>query len=411
KRISDLAALLEVTRQLAVTIELPALLSSIEQAARRVLNCERATVFLYDPQRQELRSKIATGLDELRISAEAGISGQVVRTRQPINVPDAYADPRFNAEVDRRTGCRTRNMLTFPLIDYDGQLVGVLQLLNKIGGAFDAYDQMLAQSLSAQVAVALQRQRLLEQYAEKQRMQRDLDIARRIQEDFLPSADPRVPGFDIAGWNRPADETGGDYYDFLDLDDGSLVIAVADATGHGIGPALLAAECRAMLRAIVSLTQDLPSVLAQTNKLLCADLPGGRFVTAFVGLLQPSQSRLVYISAGHGPVLFYEAAGRNVRQIEASALPLGIVPSTDFAPAEQLRFAPGDMMVVMTDGFFEACGADGRQFGIDRIGQLIGRYSSISAGALIQQIYRQVSSFTDSTRQRDDLTAVVIKRL
>src|SRR5439155_2452087 len=121
---------------------------------------------------------------------------------------------------------------------------------------FDPWDHELVKTFSAQVGVAVQRQLLLEHYAEKQRIERDLNIARDIQQGLLPKADAKLSGFDIAGWNKPADETGGDCYDYLPLADGSLAITIADATGHGIGPALMIAECRALFRATVSLSQD-----------------------------------------------------------------------------------------------------------------------------------------------------------
>ncbi|HUW81615.1 MAG TPA: GAF domain-containing SpoIIE family protein phosphatase [Phycisphaerae bacterium] len=410
-KVADLEAVLEVTRQLAVTPELPALLRSVERAARKVLRCERASVFLYDRDRQELYSKIATGLDELRIPANRGISGEVVQTRQVINVPEAYADSRFNPDVDKQTGFRTRNMLTFPLIDFDGNLVGVLQLLNKIGGTFDEYDERLGASLCAQVAVAVKRQQLIEQYAEKQRMEHDLSIACSIQQECLPSSDPQISGYDIAGWNRPADETGGDYYDFLPLSDGGLEFAVADATGHGIGPALVIAECRAILRAIVSVTSDLARAVSQANDLLCADLPAERFVTAFVGILRPERQVVRYLSAGHGPMLLYRAADDRVEQLGATGLPLGILPKTEFGPVQEVRLESGDILLVLTDGLLEWARADGTQFGVERTAELVRRHGGESGHRLIQLLYEAVQEFGSSTKQADDLTAVVVKRL
>jgi len=409
-KVADLEAVLEVTRQLAVTPELPALLRSIERASRKVLRCERASVFLYDADRQELYSKIATGLDELRVPANRGISGEVVQTRQVINVPEAYADSRFNPDVDKQTGFRTRNMLTFPLIDFDGNLVGVLQLLNKISGPFDDYDERLGASLCAQVAVAVKRQQLIEQYAEKQRMEHDLSIASSIQQECLPSSDPQIDGYDIAGWNKPADETGGDCYDFLPLSDGSLAFAVADATGHGIGPALVIAECRAILRAIVSVTSDLARAVSQANDLLCVDLPAERFVTAFVGILRPERQMVSYLSAGHGPMLLYRAGDGSVEQLGATGIPLGILPETEFGPVQEVRLESGDILLVLTDGLLEWARTDGTQFGVERTAELVRRHGGETGHRLIQLLYEAVREFGSSTKQADDLTAVVVKR-
>src|SRR5690606_38160801 len=132
---------------------------------RSALGCERATVFLYDAGRDELYSKVATGTDEIRFSARLGIAGEAVQTRDVILVPDAYADPRFNRDIDRKTGYRTRNLLTLPMIAPDGQVIGVLQVLNKIRGEFEENDVRLASALGALTGVAIKRQMLLDESA------------------------------------------------------------------------------------------------------------------------------------------------------------------------------------------------------------------------------------------------------
>src|SRR5581483_11276273 len=150
--------------------------------------------------------------------------------------------------------------------------VGVLQVLNRRGRAFDAWDEELVRTLGAQAGVALQRQLLMEEFLEKQRIQEDLRIAHDIQQRLLPRHPPKVPSYDIAGWNQPTDETGGDFYDFQVLNSGAVSVTIADVTGHGVGPALIASECRALLRACLSLTQNLERVLALVNDLLAHDL-------------------------------------------------------------------------------------------------------------------------------------------
>ncbi len=410
-KVSHLLDVLEVSRKLGATVELQPLLETIERAALKVLDCERATVFLYDRANDELHSRVATGVGEIRFSAQRGIAGEVVRTGAVINVPDAYADARFNPEIDRQTGFKTRNLLTFPLIGYDNSTVGVLQVLNKRGGQFGAWDEELVHSFGAQAGVAIQRQLLLEQYAEKQRIERDLSIARGIQQALLPSEPPKAEGFDIAGWNRPADETGGDCYDFFALPDGKILITIADATGHGIGPALVIAECRALLRATLSLTRDLDQAVSIVNNLLCDDLPDNRFVTAFLGLLEPRAGALQCTSAGHGPLIFFTAAKDEFRELAANGLPLGIMDGVDYEKASTLTFAPGDMLLLFTDGFIEWANAEGEQYGTERIYALIRENRSRPAAELIEMVYRSVLAFADGTTQKDDLTAVLIRKL
>jgi len=411
KRVADLGAMLEVSRELAATVELKPLLQKVEVAARKVLGCERATIFLYDRARGELYSRLATGVDEIRISVEKGIAGEAARTGEAVKVPDAYADPRFNADVDRRTGFKTRNMIAFPLVGFDNSIVGVLQVLNKVSGSFDEWDDELVSTFGAQVGVAVQRQILLDEYAEKQRIQEDLNIARKIQQGLLPAHPPQVPGFDIAGWNKPADETGGDCYDFLELQNGGVAIIVADATGHGIGPALMIAECRALFRAMISLSQDLSGVSCRINDLLCEDLLEDKFVTAFLGLLSPAERTLSYLSAGHGPLLKYVRADDAVAELSANAVPLGIMPGMRFDAPDRFVMQPGDMMILMTDGFFEWVSAQDEQFGVARVCEVIHRNRDLSSGEIIQRMHEAVVAFAGGTSQSDDLTAVIVKKL
>ena len=205
QRITDLERLLDVARRLGATAELDPLLETIAAAATAVLDCERASVFLLDRAAGELSSRVATGIadspvKEIRFPIGVGIAGEVARTGTVVNLPDAYADPRFNPEFDRRSGFHTRSMLAVPLADHDGTTVGVLQVLNKRGGSFGPRDEQLAGFLGGQAGVAVQRQLLLAHYAEKQRIERDLAIARDIQQRLLPKDAPVVPGFDIATW-------------------------------------------------------------------------------------------------------------------------------------------------------------------------------------------------------------------
>jgi len=407
----DLFRVLEVSRQLAATPDLQTLLEIIEKSSLEVLDCERASVFLHDRETDELYSRVATGERQVRFSTQAGIAGLVFRGGAVINVPDAYADPRFNPEIDRRTGFRTRNLLTCPLFSWDNTILGVLQVLNKREGNFEAWHEALARTFSAQAGVAVQRQFLFDEIATKRRIEHNLAIARRIQQGLLPKRSPALEGFDIAGWNLPADETGGDFFDFQELSAGNLAITLADVADHGIGPALLAAECRALVRASWSHSGELDRIVSLVNQLLAADMPDGGFVTAFFGLLQGSGNRLSYVSAGQGPILYFQRASGSVRELSTQGVPLGLDPDFRYELPCAVTFSPGDLVVLLTDGFFEWSDAEGRQFGTERLRKLICLHHGLAAVDLIQTLYRAVLGFAGDSPQRDDLTAVVIKKL
>jgi sigma-B regulation protein RsbU (phosphoserine phosphatase) len=406
-QIEKLRRILDVTRQMAATIDLDLLLRMIVDATCDVLACERATIFLYDAASNELYSRVATGVESLRVPADRGIAGSAAQTRTVVNVPDAYADPRFNPAIDKKTGFRTRNLLTFPLENLSGELMGVLQALNKVTGPFDPADEELARVLSAQAGVALHRWRLLQEYAEKQRMARDLEIARSIQQSLFPGQNPAVAGYEIAGWNRSADETGGDCYDFIPLEDGRLAVLIADATGHGIGPALVVAQCRALVRALLSVMEGLSAVATRVNRLLAHDLQTDRFVTAFLGILDPTRHRLEYVSAGQGPLLLLSSAGTENRP--ASGPPLAVVEDMEYG-AVRFAFAPGDTLVLLTDGFYEAVNPAQEQFGQERVVALVRQHGGHPLAELIARLQDAIGEFSAGSSQADDLTAVLIRR-
>lgn len=411
RKLADLQAVLEVSRQLGAGTELADLLQIIERATLGVLDCERISIFLHDRQTDELCSRLATGQEGLRIPAGLGIAGEVFRSTTVINVADAYADTRFNREVDRKTGFVTRNLLTCPLLGIDLRPVGVMQVLNKRGRSFDVWDEELVRTLGAQAGVALQRQLLIEESLEKQRIQEDLRIAHDIQQRLLPRYPPKVASYDIAGWNQPTNETGGDFYDFQVLHSGAVALTIADVTGHGVGPALIAAECRALLRASLSLTQNLERVLALVNDLLNEDLPDDRFVTTFVGLLEPQEHRFSYISAGQGGVFHFTRSTGEVHEMPTSGMPLGVLPGRNYELSRAFVFEPGDLLLFVTDGFVEWPDPDRSRFGNQSVQSLVQRYHELPAARLIQTIYDSVRQFARGTPQQDDLTAVVIKRV
>ena len=409
--VSNITAILEVARRLGTSSNLEELLDMIVRETTIVLNCERASLFLYDAEKKELYSKIATGTDQIRVPMDCGIVGACANSGKLINVPDAYSDPRFNPDVDRKLGYHTRNILSAPLIGYDGKLVGVLQAINKRNGKFEKIDEWLIETLGSQAAVALQRAQLLKEYSEKQRLERELDLAREIQEGLLPKTRPNIKGYDIAGWNRPAEQTGGDCFDFITVDDDTMHLLLADASGHGIAPALVVSQIRTMLRALVGVDLTLERTLERINNILCDDLPMDRFITAVIGTLDAQRHTLEYCSAGHGPLLFIRPSQNKVEVRPATTCPMGIVSGMDFQLDVPFIFEPGDTLLIVTDGFFEWFNAKGEQFGVERLKEVALSAVKLPAEQIIEKILYEVEKFADGTMQEDDLTAIVVKRV
>lgn len=243
------------------------------------------------------------------------------------------------------------------------------------------------------------------------KVERDLDLAREIQRGLLPSESPSTPGFEIVGWNKPADKTGGDYFDWMQLPGGGTLITLADATGHGIGPALIVAVCRAYLRATAAGDGvALGTAISRVNDLLAMELQSGRFVTAAIGVLHAETSTLSLISAGQAPLLFYRAKTRTVESWIADDLPLGIVPDLTFNEARRVEFEPGDALILATDGFFEWANGAGEQYGTKRLKEYVEAHAHLAPTDLIRGLYANVLGHAAGQTQPDDLTVVIVQR-
>jgi serine phosphatase RsbU (regulator of sigma subunit) len=243
-------------------------------------------------------------------------------------------------------------------------------------------------------------------------MEHDLDIARDIQSGLMPSGTPAIAGFDVAGMARPAQQTGGDYYDWQPLSDGRLLVALADVTGHGIGPALVMAVCRAYARASVATARDAAALLEQINSLIVEDIGrSGRFITMVIAILAPDGT-VELVSAGHGPTLLYRRATGMVETFGGDGLPLGIAAGEQYGPTRTIRMEEGDLLLLATDGFMEwPRKGDGEQFGDERLAAAIASGAGESAAASLRHLDAQVHAFVRGEPQHDDTTAVAIKRV
>jgi serine phosphatase RsbU (regulator of sigma subunit) len=266
---------------------------------------------------------------------------------------------------------------------------------------------LVAREIRKQVEAAL---REAETRREVEHLQHDIEVARSIQQSLLPKSMPQVAGFDVAAWNKPADQTGGDYYDWQALPDGRVVVGLADVTGHGIGPALLAAVCRAYSRATFSQHRDFLESMESINSAISADVAGGRFVTFVAAIVGSASSQVELLSAGQAPLFVYWLKNDCFDKMEAQGPPLGISPQLLSDPPKVLPFETGDLLVLATDGFFEWANTAHEQFGSKRLENSVRANRQLPAADIISALYEDVLHFAGGTAQKDDLTAIVIKR-
>jgi phosphoserine phosphatase RsbU/P len=242
----------------------------------------------------------------------------------------------------------------------------------------------------------------------KQEQEFQLQLARAVQQR-LYTAPPLLLGFDIGASAHPADETGGDYFDFISMSDGSLVIAIADAKGHGFGSALIMALTRSYVRCFAAMQLELNEILARVNQMLLKDLKHGDFVTLFLVRLNPSSRTLSYSSAGHVPGLVLLESGDVKCTLESTGPPLGLFAASEFSLRQPVTLDPGEIAVFLTDGVTESTTPDGHQFGVHRVLDRVRAFRNDSASNIADGIYHATRAFVRGDLQDDDITSVIIK--
>ncbi len=256
------------------------------------------------------------------------------------------------------------------------------------------------------------------------KLERDLQVARQIQQDTFPRQLPELRGYRMEAWSEPAEETGGDSYDVVGLKNdpgpGQEIVAggradrclllLADATGHGIGPALSVTQVRAMLRMAVRTGESLASIVRHMNAQLSIDLDSGRFVTMWIGELDARAGTLRTFSAGQAPLLFYRAATGVAELRDAEAPPLGILPDLECGDCLPIHLEPGDIYAVLSDGIYEAHSPEGATFGGERVQEVVVAHRHESPDAILRAIREAVAAFTQGRPAEDDRTAIILKR-
>ncbi len=409
RTLNKLSFLVEASKALGSTLDLSELLGRILDVAKSQVEAERGTLFLVDETTEEIWSLIAHGLEkqEIRMPLGRGIAGYVAKTGEIVNILDAYTDPRFNPEVDKRTGFHTRNILCLPIRNKAGKILAALQLLNKAQGTFTNDDADFLLMLFGHMALAIENAQLHQALLEKERMEKEFALARGIQRSLLPEKPPQVQGFDIAILNEPCSAVGGDYYDFLSLGPHTLFVVIADVEGKGVASALVMSNLQATLRSLVLHLHSLDEIAELLNRMILTDRRGQKYLSIFLGLLDIRRRVIHYINCGHVPPVVVRPSGALIPLTEGGMV-IGLFENVQFERGH-VKLEPGDILILCTDGITESDNEKQEEYGTDRLVRSVLDASNAAAEEIVAAVSADVNHFSQRGTHLDDKVMIVIK--
>jgi serine phosphatase RsbU (regulator of sigma subunit)/pSer/pThr/pTyr-binding forkhead associated (FHA) protein len=406
-----LQVLYRVTDSIRSIWDIHDLLHKLMDIVWEVVTPHRGIVLLVDPEEGTLDPVVVRvhegASDEIHISR--GIVERCMAEQVAILVSDAPSDVRFAANESVILG-RIRSAICVPLVSKSG-VEGVIYIDSQVPGEvyYTQDDLELMKGIAAQAALAIENARLTRQLIERQKLEKELELARSIQTALLPKKPPEVKGVSFAAMSVPARKVGGDYYDFFELADGRVALVVADVSGKGMPAAILTATIRASLRMETHVHPDLPvnQLMSAVNSWTCKDVSNNMFVTLFFGVYDPQRRTFEYSNAGHLPPLLFKPDG-SYKQLTAGGCFLGIMEFVDYE-TEVLNVERGDTLVVLTDGVTDTHNAQKQVFGMERVIATVRNNLHLPAEELRDELYEATLLFRGPEEQFDDVTILVAK--
>ena len=418
--IDKLRMLLDITKTISRSLDLDEVLNLVMDTLDSLIPYDAAGIYLVQCSQplsewagkpdetcvfhtQAVRGYDIDDLQELHLKMGEGIIGHVAVTGKPYVAHDVRVNPRY---INARP--RTKSEMVAPIIS-NNQVIGVFDLESDELNAYSNDDLEVLMLLASQVAIIIEKVMLHDQLIEKKRLETQLEVARQVQLELLPARDPQLSGFDISAYNFPTEEVSGDYYDWVRIYDDQIGIVIADVSGKGVPAALLMAFLRASLRAATHIGYAPHISMSKVNYLLWESIERNQFVTAFYGILDATNRTFAYSNAGHNPALVMDADG-TARFEERGGVPLGMFRDTRYYEYF-LTIAPGQLLVLYTDGLTEAMNLTEEEYGRDRLVEAVRQCRDLSAREMIDYIHRDLIAWTAGRGAHDDVTFFIIKAL
>ncbi len=396
--------ILNILKTINSTIDFDTLFNKIVNSIRDFLNVERCSLFIVDTQNMTLWSKVAQDLEikQIILPIGEGLVGSCYIEKEIIIVNDPYNDKRFCTDVDKQTQFITKSLLCYPLKNLEGEVIGVLELINKIDGSFSQKDTELLDILSQHLNIALNNSIYFKESLEKRKMDTELSIAKNIQEKFLPHSVPHIDNLEIVCKNIQCNFVGGDYYDLFKIDQDNTLILIADVSGHGISSALIMTNFHAAIRMQNYKNNSLKQIISHLNDFIYDTVENEKYITCFIGIYNSKLCEINFVNAGHLPPLILR--GNDVITLETTGIPIGLFPDYKDFEEEKFTFNRGDLFILYTDGITEAAnGSD--MFGIERLIATIKKHGKSDIQTISDSIINEVKIFTET--QEDDITLIV----
>lgn len=411
-QIDKLRMLLDITKTISRSLDLDEVLGLVMDTLGTLIPYDAAGIYLIEFGEDSsnpyiFKSKVIRGyqisfdLIEPRLKLGEGFLGTVAQSGKPIISPDVSKDDRYFPAREL-----TRSEMLAPIISNE-HVIGVFDLESDHLNAYSDDDLSVLQLLASQVAIIIEKVRLHDEVVEKKRIQAQLEIARDVQLTLLPHSDPTIEGFDISGYIFPTEEVSGDYYDWVMIFQDQIGIVVADAVGKGVPAALLMSFLRASLRSCVQIGYAPHIALSKVSSLLRDSIEDNKFITAIYGILDSTNKTFVFSNAGHNPPLLIKPDGE-YRFVEYGDMPLAMFEDSRYHQ-HFIRFEPGQIMVIYTDGITEAANPNGEEYGPERFAKRVLDGIHLPARRLIDHVRVGVADFCEQSSLTDDATLFVVK--
>jgi len=411
RALEELSILNEIAVAINSALSLDRILESIVQKCTKHLHVEQVAVLLLDEKVEEkpFQTMIRgwdTNADALPYRLDTQLTGWMLKNKAPLLINDFEKDNRFQTLPGKTP--LVHSLLSVPLLAKN-RMIGLITVFNKKAGpGFSKEDQRLLSIIASQSSQVIENARLLKEEQELLKVQQELRLAYDIQANLLPKQPPEIKGYEIFGKSIPAKVVGGDYFDFIPIDDFRIAFCLGDISGKGMPAALLMSNLQAAVRGQSMVNATAAQCVACCNTMLFHNTPPEKFSTFFYSILDTQTQKMTYANAGHNyPFLF--APGQAPRQLPESDVVLGIMETFPFQE-QQISFEPGDIFVLYSDGITESINKDEQEFGESGLISVIEKNMNASARELTDKVIEAVNRHTSDCIQYDDMTLVVIKR-